>query len=134
MHKPDSLKKLFTFCKTTEERYELIISLGQKLPPMNPLHKTPENLVDGCQSNLYFHSTLTDGKLFFEANSDALISKGLAAMLLHLYNGETPEYLLKYPPHILSELSLFASLSPTRATGLRSLYTRMQKIALQCLV
>ncbi len=134
MNNHDSLKKLFTSCKTPEERYELIISLGQKLPPMNPLYKTKENLVEGCQSNLYLHSSLIDGLLHFETDSDALISKGLAAILIHLYNKEPPEHILKYPPTLLSELAIFTSLSPTRATGLRSLYTRMQKIALQCLV
>ena len=133
-NKQETIKILFDACKTTESRYELIISLGKKLPPMSPLYKTTPNLVDGCQSKLYLHSVLTNNTLQFECDSDALISRGLAAILLHLYNNETPEHILKNPPTILSDLNIFVSLSPTRAHGLRSLFLKMQKIALQHLV
>ncbi len=133
-NKQDEVKKLFASCKTPEERYELIISMGRKIPPMTPSYKTPKNLVEGCQSKLYLQATYTNGILEFEVDSDALISKGLAAILLNLYNHETPEDILKHPPAVLAELDIFASLSPTRAHGLRSLYLKMQKIALQHLV
>lgn len=134
MNRQDELKKLFTSCKTPEERYELIIALGKKLPPLSSTHKSSNNLVEGCQSQLYLHSTFVNGKLHFEIDSDALISKGLGAILLYLYNDETPENILKHPPTLLAELNIFTSLSPTRANGLKSLYTKMQKIALQYLV
>ncbi len=133
-NKQDEVKKLFSSCKTAEERYELIISLGRKLPPMNPLYKTPENLVEGCQSKLYLNFSIINNTLHFECDSDALISKGLAAILLLLYNNESPEFIITHPPVILSDLNIFASLSPTRAHGLKSLFLKMQKIALQYLV
>jgi cysteine desulfuration protein SufE len=101
---------------------------------MNPSYKIAKNLVEGCQSKLYLHATYTNNGLKFEVDSDALISKGLAAILLTLYNEESPEDIIKHPPSILAELDIFASLSPTRAHGLKSLYLKMQKIALQHLV
>lgn len=131
--KQEEVKKLFTSCKTPEDRYELIISLGRKIPPMNPLEKTLKNLVDGCQSKLFLHARYNEGVLEFEVDSDALISKGLAAILLNLYNKESPESIIKNPPTVLAELDIFSSLSPTRAHGLKSLYLKMQKIALQYL-
>jgi sulfur transfer protein SufE len=133
-NKEDELKKIFTSSKSPEARYELIIALGRKLPAMNPTHKISENLVDGCQSKLYLHATFKNNALHFEIDSDALISKGLAALLLLLYNNESPEYILKHPPTILAELNILSSLSMGRANGLKSLYTKMQKFALQHLV
>ncbi len=133
-NKQEELKKLFTSCASPEARYELIIALGKKLPPMNPAHKISENLVDGCQSKLYLHTTFQNNILHFEVDSDALISKGLAALLFHLYNNESPEFLLKNPPTILNELNILASLSMGRANGLKSLYVKMQKFALQQIV
>ena len=130
----DKIKKIFSLASTPEARYELIISMGRTLPPMNAAHKTPENIVDGCQSKLYLHALLVDGQLQFEVDSDALISKGLAAILIQLYNNKSPEYILKNPPTILSDLNIFASLSPTRAHGLKSLHLKMQKIALQHII
>ncbi len=133
-NKQDEVKKIFSSCTNAEERYELIISLGRKLSPMNPHHKIDQNLVEGCQSKLYIHADCINKTLHFECDSDALISKGLAAILLFLYNNETPEFIITHPPTILSDLNIFAALSPTRAHGLKSLYLKMQKIALQHLI
>jgi cysteine desulfuration protein SufE len=132
--KQEELKKLFDACSNQQDRYELIITLGKKLPSMNPLHKIEKNLVAGCQSRLYVHAVFSENKLLFEADSDALISKGLAAILLFLYNGEAPEIILKNPPTILAELNIFKEISPVRAQGLKSLYLKMQKIALDSLL
>ncbi|MBM3193320.1 MAG: SufE family protein [Chlamydiae bacterium] len=129
--KQEEVKKLFTSCKTAEERYELIISLGRKTPAMNPIEKNLKNLVEGCQSKLYLHASFKEGVLEFSIDSDALISKGLAAVLLMLYDKESPEIIIKHPPTVLAELGIFSSLSPTRVNGLKSLYLKMQKIALQ---
>jgi cysteine desulfuration protein SufE len=129
--KQEEVKKLFTSCKTAEERYELIISLGRKTPAMNPIEKNLKNLVEGCQSKLYLHGSFKEGVLEFSIDSDALISKGLAAVLLMLYDKESPEIIIKHPPTVLAELGIFSSLSPTRVNGLKSLYLKMQKIALQ---
>lgn len=114
--------------------YQKIICLGRTLLPISSQAKTEENRVTGCQSLLYLHSELKDGKIFFYADSDALISKGLAALLIDFYNGSTPEEVLKVPPDFIEELDLPSALSPSRVNGLASLYLKMKQQALAHLV
>jgi cysteine desulfuration protein SufE len=130
--KREKLKKKF-LSLSVEERYHALISLGRELPSLSKEHKIQENIVRGCQSALYLRSYTREGKIFFEASSDALISAGLAALLISIYNGETPETVLKNPPHFLHELGLYASLSPGRSNGLAHIYLRMQQEALRWL-
>lgn len=87
------------------------------------------NRVHGCQSIMYLHTTLIDGKLTFYAHSDALISRGLAAILLEHYNGKTPKDLLLSEPTFLQEEGIISSLSPTRANGVASLWLKMKQAA-----
>jgi len=94
------------------------------------VHKTDSSLVKGCQSVMHLHGELIDGKIFFQADSDALISKGLAALLVYLYDGETPETILKAPTTILAELNIQSLLSPSRANGFISLYQKIKMIAI----
>src|SRR5580704_12491845 len=107
------IKKKFALLPSLEMRYNALIDLGKKLPPFPPSLKTPDNIVKGCQSTLYLYGSLENGKLFFQASSDALISAGLAALLLEVYNGEAPETLLSCPPDFLLELGVIAHLSPS---------------------
>jgi cysteine desulfuration protein SufE len=117
-----------------EARHALLIDLGRKLPAF-PLHlKTPENLVRGCQSALYLHARLEGNQLFFSATSDALISQGLAALLLLAYSGLSPETILTHPPTFLTSLNLSASLSPSRSNGLSSIHLKMRQEALRSLI
>lgn len=125
------MKELFLQCSTEEKRYAKIIELGRSLPSLETSLKVPENLVKGCQSTMYLHSTLRDGKVFFEGESDALISSGLAAILISVYNEESPEVILKCPPDFLEELGISASLTPNRANGLYSIHLRMKQDALK---
>lgn len=97
-------------------------------------HKREENQVIGCQSVVYLHSYLQEGKLYFIASSEALISAGLAALLLEVYNGLPPELLLQHRPTFLNELGIYATLSPGRSNGLSSMFLRMQKEALKSLL
>lgn len=83
---------------------------------------------------MYLHSFLRDGKVFFEGESDALISSGLAAILIRTYNGESPETILKCPPDFLEDLGISASLTPNRANGLYSIHLRMKQDALKWLM
>ncbi len=129
-----SIKEKFSSLQSPEERYSLIIELGRKLAPYPADLRTPDHLVSGCQSTLYLQVTLKDGKLFFNATADALISAGLAALLILAYNGLSPEAILRNPPTFLQELGIFASLSPNRSNGLAHIYLRMKQIALQRLV
>ena len=132
--KEKSLIDLFVKCSRPEEKYQKIISLGSELPPFPNESKLKENLVFGCQSTMYLHTQYIDGKLFFKADSEALISKGLASLLIKIYNGESPETILKNPPIVLEKIGIFASLSPNRSNGLNSLYLKMKQEAVKYLL
>ena len=131
LEKQERIKKLFTSCSSEEKKYEKIIELGRNLPHMPAEDKTPENFVKGCQSTMYLTSRLENGHVYFTADSDALISAGLAAILLQAYNGETPETILKCSPAYLEDLGISASLTPNRANGLYSIHLRMKQDALK---
>ena len=133
LKKQDEIKKLFSGL-TEEARYEKIIELGKKLIKLSPDEKTPANFVPGCQSAMYLKAEYKDGKVYFNADSDALISAGLARILIEVYNGESPEVILKCPPTYLEELGISASLTPSRANGLYSIHLKMKKEALRFLV
>ncbi len=127
------LKQIFNSMTSQDERYSYIIDLGRSLPAYAPDLKTPEKIVPGCQSVLYLNSTLIDGKLFFAAQCDALISLGLAALLISIYSGLDPKIILLNPPAFLQEIGIFTSLSPSRSNGLVNIYARMKSDALQIL-
>ncbi len=115
---------------TPEKKYEKIIELGRQLAPYPLEYRTPDYLVKGCQSAMYLHSQLVNGKIHFHAFSEALISAGLVALLLAVYHDEPPEAILSCPPRFLEELGISNILSPGRANGLASLFQRMKKEAL----
>lgn len=121
------IKKLFEGCPTAETKYIKIIELGRTLPPFDPQFKTPENLVQGCQSLMYLRSYIKDNRIYFEVDSDALISKGLAALLIYAYSGQPADTILKCPPDFLQELGIPTILSPGRSNGLFSLYLHMKQ-------
>lgn len=134
MEKQNQVKALFAQCPNEEAKYQKIIELGRRDPPLDAKYKVPENIVKGCQSTMYLRSYLIDDLVFFEAESDALISSGLAVILLDVYNGEPPEIILKCPPTYLEELGVSASLTPNRANGLYSIHLRMKQDALKLLM
>lgn len=134
LNKQQEIIALFQDCRNAEERYQKIISLGRSLPAMPAEYKIEGNIVRGCQSIVYLHSRLQENKLFFHAASEALISSGLAALLVMAYDGESPEIILTCKPAFLDELQIHASLSPGRSNGLASMYLRMQKDALKFLI
>ncbi len=129
--KQNALKEIFINLSSRDEKYEKIIEMGRALPPLSPSARTQENLVQGCQSLLYLETTSKEGRLCFNADSEALISKGLAALLIYVYSGEPPEALFKEPPLFLKEIGLHQALSPARSNGLLSLYKKMQHEALK---
>lgn len=131
--KTDEIKKKF-FPLSLEQRYHLLIELGRALPFFTSECKTSEHLVSGCQSSLYLRVEVKEHKLYFSAYSEALISAGLAALLIWAYNGETAETILKTPPDFLSELDLAGSLSPNRSNGLSAIHLRMKQLALKSLL
>jgi cysteine desulfuration protein SufE len=131
LEKQKQMSEIFAKCPTEDAKYQKIIELGRALPPLDEQYKVPENLVKGCQSLMYMKATKQDGHVYFEAQSDALISSGLAAILIKVYSGETPEAILKCPPDFLETLGISASLTPSRANGLYSIHLRMKQDALK---
>ncbi|MBS0648779.1 MAG: SufE family protein [Verrucomicrobia bacterium] len=129
--KQETLKKTFGSCSTPEARYQKIIELGRQLPSFNPAARIPANLVPGCQSVMYLESNLQGDKLIFNADSDALISKGLAALLIAIYSDELAEVVALCPPTFIQEIGLQTALSPARSNGLASLYHKMRQEALK---
>jgi len=132
--KINDIHALFADCLDDDAKYQKIMSLGKQLPPLSEEAKIPENLVHGCQSVMYLASHMEDGLITFEGEADALISAGLAAVLIQVYSGETPETVLTYPPTFLEELGIAGSLTPSRANGLYSMHLRMKQLALKHMV
>lgn len=130
LKKQEELKSMFLKCASDDEKYEKIIDFGRQQPHLPPEDKTAENIVKGCQSTMYLSAKMDHGKVIFEAESDALISAGLAALLVKVYSGETPETILKCPPKFLEEIGINASLTPSRVNGLYSVHLRMKQEAL----
>jgi len=119
----------FSSLSSREALYSEMIAWGKKLPPFDPTWKTEKNLVVGCQSKTYLHSTCKGNRVFFSASSDALISAGLAALLIAVYSEEPPETILLSPPLFLEELGIPSLLTPGRVNGLASLYLKMKQEA-----
>lgn len=131
--KIEALRKVFFEAAHAEEKYRLLIEFGKSLPFFDPQFRTEEYLVRGCQSNLYLFAEKRDQKIFFFADGDALISKGLAALLIDIYSGETIETILTRPPLFLSELGIYASLTPGRSNGLHHIYLKMKQLSVKCI-
>ncbi len=134
LKKIESLKSEFLALHSKEALYQQIMEWGKKLPTFAPEWKSEENRVVGCQSMMYLHTRFENQKLFFYAESDALISSGLASLLIFVYSGEPPETLLLTPPTFLEEIGIPAALSPGRANGLASLYLKMKQEAFRALL
>lgn len=128
--KQEAIRLHFSEATTPEQVYTRIIDLGRRQQPLLPEQRTEPHRVHGCQSTMYLVAHLQDGRILFEAESDALISAGLAQLLIWAYSGEKPEVVLTSPPVFLKELAIPASLSPSRANGLASLHLKMQQEAL----
>lgn len=126
----DDIVDTLSFFDNWEDRYKYIIDLGKELPPLDEALRTEDNLVRGCQSQVWLVSDARAGKLFFEADSDAFIVKGLLAVVLAAYNGKTPEQAAEFDVEAyFAELNLLKHLSVTRGNGLRAMVKRIQDTA-----
>lgn len=125
---------MFLNCSSKEEIYQTIMDLGTKLPTFDPAWKIEENLVVGCQSIMYLKTVEKEGVLTFYAYSDALISKGLAALMIGVYENQSAEWILKNKPLFLEEMGIIGILTPSRGNGVLSLYKKMQEEALSILM
>jgi cysteine desulfuration protein SufE len=115
------------------DKYEYIIELGKSVPTLSPDLKTQERLIEGCQSNVWLATEIKDGKMQFSADSDAIITKGIIGLLIHVYNNESPAAILQSELFFINQIGLAEHLSPTRANGLLSMVQRMKTEALQSL-
>lgn len=112
------------------DRYAMIIDLGNALPPIDAKYKTPEHLIEGCQSRVWLNAEQTDGHVFFTADSDAIIVKGIIALLIRVLNGHTPEEILDSDLYFIDRIGLAENLSPTRSNGLLAMIRQMRLYAL----
>lgn len=111
------------------DRYQYLIDLGRRLPEFPEELQTEENRIRGCQSQVWFVAQEHDGRLDFQAISDAAIVSGLIALLLRLYSGRRPQDILDTPPDFVSALQLESHLSPTRSNGLAAMIKAIRKFA-----
>jgi len=121
------LESMFSTLGSPEAKYKKIIELGQSMPAFSDDKRIEENRVPGCQSILYIDCEISDGKLQFAAWSDALISKGLAAIAVIAFNGLTPNEMLTASMEVFQKIGIISSLSPTRANGFANLLVKMKQ-------
>ncbi len=112
------------------DKYEYIIELGKNVPVIDEKAKTDENLIKGCQSRVWLSCNVEDGKLYFAADSDAIITKGIISLLIRVYNGQTPHDILCSDLSFIEAIGLQENLSPTRANGLVSMIKQIKMYAL----
>ena len=112
------------------DRYQLLIDLGSSQPKLDDKYKTEQNLIDGCQSRVWLQADMKDGLLHFQAESDALIVKGIVALLVRVLSDHTPEEILVADLYFIESIGLREHLSPTRSNGLLAMLKQMKLYAL----
>ena len=120
----------FSLFDTWEEKYEYIIDLGKKLPALDEKYKLEENKIKGCQSTVWLVAEFVDGKIFFKADSDAIIVKGLVSMLIEVLSGQTPDAILEAKLDFIREIGMMNHLAQTRSNGLLAMVKQMKHYAL----
>ena len=118
------------FGEDWEAKYEHLINLGKSLPLINPEYKTEENIIKGCQSRVWLFSELINDKMIYTADADAIITKGMVAVLIRVLSNQKPEDVIKAKLEFIDIIGLKEHLSPTRANGLLSMITKMKTDAL----
>lgn len=113
-----------------EQKYEHLIALGKSLPLIDPEYKTDDRLIKGCQSQVWMHSTLRDGRVYYTADSDAIITKGMVALMVRVLSGQKPADIVNADLSFIDRIGLKEHLSPTRANGLVSMIRQMKLDAL----
>ncbi len=111
------------------QRYEYMIELGKSLPLIEERYKTEDNIIKGCQSKVWVHAELDDDKLVFTADSDAIITKGIIAILIRVFNKQKPQNIIDANVDFIDEIGLKEHLSPTRANGLVSMVKQLKLYA-----
>lgn len=112
------------------DRYSLLIDFGNELPALPEEDKTEQNLIDGCQSKVWFTAHLEDGKIVYQGDSDAILVKGIVALLIKVLSGHTPKEILESDLYFVERINLKEHLSPTRSNGLVAMLKQMRYYAL----
>lgn len=112
------------------DKYQLLIDLGNELEPLDEKYKTESNLIDGCQSRVWLQADLIDGKMMLQAESDALIVKGIVALLIRVLSGHSPQEVLHADLYFIEQIGLKEHLSPTRSNGLLAMLKQIKMYAL----
>ena len=112
------------------DKYQLLIDLGNEQEPLDEKYKTEQNLIDGCQSRVWLQADLVDGKIHFSAESDALIVKGIVALLIRVLSDQTPKDILDADLYFIEQIGLKEHLSPTRSNGLLAMVKQIKMYAL----
>lgn len=112
------------------DKYDYLIGLSESLPAIDPEHRNDRYLIQGCQSRVWIDAAEHDGRLYFTADSDAIITKGIIALLIRVMNGRTPEELLATELYFIDRIGLRENLSPTRSNGLVAMIKQMRMYAL----
>lgn len=112
------------------DKYSLIIDMGKNLAPLDPALKTPQNRIEGCQSNVWLDAQYNNGIITFTADSDAILVKGIVSLLVNLLSGRTPDEILNADLYFIQKIGLNEHLSPTRSNGLLAMIKQMKMYAL----
>ncbi len=112
------------------DKYNYLVELGNDLPELDPVYKTTEYLINGCQSRVWLHADLVDGRMEYRADSDAIIVRGIVALLIKILNGRTPSEILENDLFFIDEIGLRQNLSPTRSNGLLAMVKKMRLYAM----
>jgi len=128
--KIEQLTEKFQEVKDWEDRYKMIIKMGKEMEPLTDDQKKDDLKVQGCQSQVWLHADYRDGRIYFHADSDALIAKGIVAMLISVYSGSTPDEILTTKPDFLTELGVKEHLSMGRTNGLMSMIKQISIYAM----
>lgn len=120
----------FTMFDDWMQRYEYMIDLGKSLPLIDDQYKTEDNIIKGCQSKVWVHAKMEDGKIIFTADSDAIITKGIIAILIRVFSNQQPKDIIEADTGFIDKIGLKEHLSPTRANGLVSMIKQLKMYAI----
>ncbi len=126
----DQIIEEFSIFDDWMDRYQQLIDLGNELSPMDEQMRIDQHLIKGCQSKVWVNAVLTDGKIHFEADSDAIITKGIVALLIRVLNHRTPKEIIDTDLYFIDKIGLKENLSPTRSNGLLAMMKQMKLYAL----
>lgn len=122
----DQIIEEFSMFEDWMDKYAYLIELGNKLPPVDESIKSEQNLINGCQSKVWMDATYDNGKIIFKADSDAIIVKGIVALLLRTLTGQTPKAIMESDLYFIEKIGLNDHLSPTRSNGLLAMVKQMK--------